>query len=93
MRRWDAETGTCVKTLEGHCSGVCSVCFSPDGNQLASGSRDRTVRLWDAETGTCVKTLEGHGNLVRSVCFSPDGRLVVSGSTDGTVWLWLVMHQ
>ena len=51
-----------------------SVCFSPDGKQLASGSRDRTVRLWDVETGACVKTLEGHASGVTSVCFGPDGR-------------------
>ena len=86
---WDAETGACVKTLEGHGSLVWSVCFSPDGRQLASGSGDRTVRLWDVETGAFIKTLEGHGGFVYSVCFSPDGRLVASGSDDTTVRLWL----
>ena len=63
--------------------GVKSVCFSPDGRRLASGSEDRTVRLWDGETGACDRTLEAHGDPEMSVCFS----------TDGTVWLWLVMHQ
>ena len=70
---------------------VYSVCFSPDGKQLVSGSLDETVRLWDVETGACVRTLEGHRYTVRSVSFSPDGRLLASGSYDTTVRLWLVV--
>ena len=46
VRLWDVETGACVKTLEGHGGWVTSVCFSPDGKQLASGSWDETVRVW-----------------------------------------------
>ena len=71
-----------------------SVCFSPDGKQLVSGSLDETVRLWDVETGACVKTLEGHGDDVNNVCFSPDGRMVASGSMDPNhpiVRLWLLV--
>ena len=83
--------GEALFNLEGHGNNVESVCFSPDGKQLASGSHDRTVRLWDVETGACVKTLEGHLGAVSSVCFSPDGRRLGSGSFDSTVRLWLVL--
>jgi len=64
------------------------VAFSPDGNFIASGSYDNTVRLWNPATGTCCSTLEGHSSLVLSVEFSPDGKLLASGSCDYTVRLW-----
>ncbi|KAA8642420.1 uncharacterized protein ATNIH1004_011364 [Aspergillus tanneri] len=41
-----------IQTLEGHLDLVYSVAFSPDGLTLASGSRDRTIKLWDTTTGT-----------------------------------------
>ena len=62
--------------------------YSPDGNTLASGSYDTTVRLWDATTGSPIRTLTGHTFLVESVSFSPDGNTLATGSRDGTVLLW-----
>ena len=82
--------GGALYTLEGHRRAVKSVCFSPDGRRLASGSYDMTVRLWDVETGTSVRTLEGHNAEGNSVCFSPDGRWLASSSKDRTVRMWLI---
>jgi WD40 repeat protein len=38
-------------TLAGHLGEVYAVAFSPDGKTLATGGRDRVIRLWDVETG------------------------------------------
>ena len=88
MRLGDANNRKCLQILEGHESVVNSVTFSPDGQQLASGASDHTVRVWDASTGKCLQTLKGHGDGVYSVAFAPDGQQLASGADDHTVRLW-----
>jgi WD40 repeat protein len=64
------------------------VVFSPNGQLVASGSWDNTVRLWEVQTSEHQFILEGHSSPVITVVFSPDGQLVASGSWDNTVRLW-----
>ena len=37
----------CIRTLTGHASFVFSVAISADGQTLASGSSDKTIKLWE----------------------------------------------
>jgi WD40 repeat protein len=67
---------------------VKSIAFSPNGQYLATGSGDRTIKIWDIETGQILQTLTGHLNRVLSVSYSPDGKLLISGSGDETIKLW-----
>jgi WD40 repeat protein len=67
---------------------VWSVAFSPDGERIASGSFDRSVRLWRAETGALEHTLTAHEQAVVGVAFSPDGAWLASGGDDARVRVW-----
>ena len=67
--------------------GVNSVAFSPDGQTIASGSHDKTVKLWSRD-GKLLNTFKRHDEYVSSVMFSPDGQTIASGSRDKTVKLW-----
>ena len=87
---YDVETGAEVDLLVGHTEPVDSVAFSPDGATLASGSRDRTVRLWDVLTWKPTRTLAGHTDSIDAIVFSPDGSTLASKSRDKIIRLWNV---
>jgi serine/threonine protein kinase len=78
------------KTLTGHSGQVYSLAYSPDGRYLASGSKDRTIKIWEVATGKELRTLTGHSGVVLSVAYSPDGRYLASGSQDKTIKIWEV---
>jgi WD40 repeat protein len=85
---WEVATGACTATLTGHADYVRSVCMSPEGTHVVSGSDDKTIKVWEVATGACTATLTGHADTVRSVCMSPEGTHVVSGSGDSKVCCW-----
>ncbi|PSB54611.1 serine/threonine protein kinase, partial [filamentous cyanobacterium CCP1] len=82
------EASFLTNSLVGHLDTVWAVTLSPDGETVASGSYDATIKLWDAETGELRRTLLGHSDAVRSLVMSPDGQTLASGSSDATIKLW-----
>ncbi len=79
-----------IDTFKGHLGAVESIAISPDGTMIASGSRDRTIRLWHLSNRLEACTLKGHRDRVAAVVFGGDGKVIVSGSYDGSVKLWAV---
>ena len=85
---WDLATGENIAMLKGHRSPVLDVLFSPNGETIASGAWNGTVKLWDVATKENIATLIAHRSGVGSVAFSPDGETLASGSWDNTIKLW-----
>ncbi|EPS43156.1 hypothetical protein H072_2850 [Dactylellina haptotyla CBS 200.50] len=84
IKAWDANTGTCLHTLNGHEYSVSSVAFSGDG-LIALGSKDGSIRIWDTSVANCLKTLYVHGAAVKSIAFSNHGKMLALGVDGGTL--------
>jgi hypothetical protein len=52
---WEASGGRELHRLE-HGGWVNSVCFSPDGTRVASGSSDGSIKIWSSETSKLLAT-------------------------------------
>src|SRR3989442_1542183 len=75
MRLWDADTGKCLRLIEGWSKCVRSTAFSPDGKLILSdGGDDQCIRLWDAATGAEIKSMITGGPA--SVAFGPEGKAI-----------------
>ncbi|KAF8584526.1 dynein regulator [Ramaria rubella] len=55
---------------------------------VATGSRDKTIKIWDALSGQCLWTFVGHDNWVRALAFHPCGKYLLSAADDHSVRIW-----
>jgi hypothetical protein len=100
LRVLDAATLACTRSLAGHAdtvlccdvagAGAAAAARAPPGAQLvASGGKDRCLRLWDAARGACLGASEGHVAAVTAVAFgSRSAALLVTGGADKLLKVW-----
>lgn len=73
-----------LRWLRGHDDDVEALTFVDD-HTLASGSRDRTIRVWGLRDGVS-RVLRGHGKAVLSV--TGKGQQLMSSGDDMTLRIW-----
>lgn len=80
---------TVLGIFRGHVSSVTDVCFNPRGDEIATGSFDKTVRIFRTEER---KSRDVYYNKrmqnIYGVQYSHDGQFIVTGSDDGALRLW-----
>ena len=55
---------------------------------IATGSRDKKIRIFEVRSGQCVLTLAGHDNWVTDLFFHHNGKYLISTSDDKSIRIW-----
>lgn len=75
----DVKSFEIIRVFTGHQAGVNSVCYSPNGMLVLSGSSDGSIRIWETDTGKQIKMIFANRS-IETVCVSMDGKcLLASG--------------
>ncbi|GJE99615.1 WD40 repeat domain-containing protein [Phanerochaete sordida] len=86
---WRLLDGLIVQWLErdGHTEEIYRVAFSPDGQHIVSGAKDKLALVWNVKTGEVVHRLEGHEQHIYYTAYSPDGTQIATRS-DESLKMW-----
>ncbi|XP_069492213.1 chromatin assembly factor 1 subunit B [Ambystoma mexicanum] len=76
------ENWTVFKTLRGHLEDVYDICWTLDGNYMASASVDNTAIMWDVNKGQKVSIFNEHKSYVQGVTWDPLGQYIATLSCD-----------
>jgi WD40 repeat protein len=82
-----APSWICESSFVAHDDKITCICFSSDGQLLASSSDDHSIRLWDSQQHQ-ISHSEVPTCLAIEIDFSPDSKMIVSGNSDHTLQLW-----
>jgi WD40 repeat protein len=79
--------------LTGHDRQVSAVAFSPEGDWLATASKDGSANLWHYQwAGTDLliehRQTHWHSDWVGAIAFSPDGGSLAVGTYSANLYLW-----
>ncbi len=90
---WDVAKRTLLLSVPVTFDTVYGVSWSPDGNRLAFGCGDNSVRAIDAKTGESVLFMGSHNDWALDTVFTADGSHVVSVGRDMAAKLTEVATQ
>ncbi|MGI9214581.1 MAG: ankyrin repeat domain-containing protein, partial [Gammaproteobacteria bacterium] len=76
---YTADSYSKIKAFSGHVDYVLCTAFSSDGKWLASGGKDKTLRLWQVGSGQEIKKFrKQYANYIYNVIFSHNCQLLAS---------------
>ena len=67
---------------------MSTVAFHPEGQCIASGSADKSVKMWDIRSHMLIQHYAAHSEEVTSISMHSSGYYLLSASKDATMKIW-----
>ena len=79
---WDTATNGLVKAFKVSTDSIYGLSFSPQGDRVAVGCADKSVRMFTLKDGKEVLKFDNHSDWIFGTTFTLDGKRLLSGSRD-----------
>ncbi|MBI3417335.1 MAG: PD40 domain-containing protein [Verrucomicrobia bacterium] len=79
---WSTSSNGLVKSFKISSDSLYGVSFSPDGQRIAFGCADKTMRIISTSDGKELIKLDNHSDWVFGTLWTVDGKRVLTGSRD-----------
>jgi WD40 repeat protein len=95
IRKWNLAGEALADGVPAHIYSINTVVHSPNGQYLATGSMDKTIKIWELASLKLLKVLDfarygGHKNSINRLIWSAYQDLLVSGSDDKNISVWKI---
>lgn len=88
IRLVDFDTARIEGVFQGHGSDVTTVDWHPYLSLIASGAKDRIIKLWDPKGGVEICSMYNHTNSISKIRFSDDGKYMLTCGKDQMIKLF-----
>lgn len=95
LRKWNLDGKSLQLAVPAHIYAINTLVQSPEGQYLATGSMDKTIKIWDTETLRLLKVLDfarygGHKNSINRLIWTSYHDFLVSASDDKNISVWKI---
>lgn len=91
------ESWQVVGTIRSSTAEIMDICWSPNGEQIVTGSMDNILRVYQLEfspgkiTGTFIRSFSDHTHYIQGVFWDPLNKFIVSQSADRSVNVYQIL--
>ena len=93
LKYWKADSMELEESINAHMYAINDIVFSPSGDNFATASMDKTLKIWDYEKRKLIKVIdkarhEGHLTSVNKLLWTSHQDYLISCSDDRSIGVW-----